>query len=107
MSVVAPLLYFAVLPAIIALILAIVLANLLPEYSLRRRSLIAAVGAGFLPALLPILALMFANTGEYGGVAVAVLVGLALITTLVIGLPVALFAGRGKEVAGSQAKPFE
>ena len=107
MALLVPLLYFAILPALIAVIMANVLAGFLPGRSLRRRSTIAALGAGFLPALLPILILLFVEDTGYNGVAVAALVGVALITAVVIGLPVALLVRRGKEASPPQAAIFE
>ena len=107
MALLVPLLYFAFLPALIAVIMANVFAVFLPERSLRRRSLFAALCAGFLPASLPLLILLFFDSGDYGGVAVVALIGLAVITAVVIGLPVALFARRGKEARLPLAGTFE
>ena len=84
-----------------------VLAVFLPGRSLRRRSVVAALCAGFLPALLPVLILLFVEDTGYNGVAVAALVGVALITAVLIGLPVALLVRRGKEAPQPLAGTFE
>ena len=107
MGVLVFLFYFAVVPAIIAAVLGNSLPKLLPNSSLRRRSLIAAVVAGFLPALLPIGAILLSDTSGYGGVGLAVMLVLALLTTVMVGLPVALLVRRGKEDQPHSGAPFE
>lgn len=107
MAVLVPLFYFAIVPAIIAAVLGNLLPSLLPNSSLRRRSVIAALVAGFLPALLPIAAIVMSDTGGYGGVALVAMLALALLTAVIVGLPVAMFVRRGKENPPRDGAAFE
>jgi len=107
MSIAITFLFFGAIPAIAAFILANVLARLWPEQSLRRRSMFAALLAGFLPSLLPLLVIVVGDYGDYRGTAIAALTGLSLITAILIVLPVAVLARRGKERADPPSRTFD
>ena len=82
------------IPALIAAAAAFALPTLAPRWSLRRRSVVAAVIAGFLPMTVPVFAALTdpANPAVVASVS-GILFGGALVA-LVVGLPVALLVGK-------------
>ena len=96
--------YFVLIPAGIAAALATALATFMPTASLRRRTTIAALSAGFLPMLVPISALL---TTAADPIALVALVVTALVLAALFGLPVALFLGRRHEQPQPPEKIFE
>ncbi len=91
------LIFFIAIPAAFATGLAGLLSVRKPGWSLRRRSAVAALGAGLMPVLLPIVSVLRGNDGGIGPVVptmALLLLGLAM--ALVVGLPVALWIGRRK-----------
>lgn len=100
MAILLILVFFIAIPAAIAAGLSGILAIRQPGWSLRRRSVAAAAGAGLVPVILPIASVLSGNDGGVGPVVptVALLV-LALLMAVLVGLPVALWIGRRKQVA--------
>lgn len=92
--------YLMILPAVIAMVLASVLPSLLPHASYRKRTLIAAGMAGFLPMAIPLAAVIFGGGKGYSYsplIPIAALLTVGLVVAVVIGLPAAIYARRGKE----------
>lgn len=91
------LIFFIAIPAAFATGLAGLLAVRKPGWSLRRRSALAAMLAGLIPVVLPIVSVLRGNDGGVGPlVPTVVLLLLGLGMALVVGLPVALWIGRRK-----------
>ncbi|HEX4848235.1 MAG TPA: hypothetical protein VFV30_08820 [Novosphingobium sp.] len=82
------------IPALIAAAVAFAMPTLAPGWSLRRRSVVAALIAGFLPMTIPVIAALSdpANPAVFASVS-GILFG-GVLVALVIGLPVALLVGR-------------
>ena len=103
--------FFLVLPAVIAYVLAGVLPNLFPRASYRARTLAAASGAGCLPMILPAAVLLLGPSYKtYSSTVLVPLAGVLFLTLLlavVIGLPVAIFARRGKEAPQDHSRTFD
>ena len=91
MGIVFVLLYFLALPAGLAAGLAAALGSFLPKASLRRRTLIAAATAGFLPMIIPIAAILLEGAEPIALIAV---LAMGLVLCVAIGLPMALYIGR-------------
>ncbi|MFM5955063.1 MAG: hypothetical protein ACKOPE_12285 [Novosphingobium sp.] len=94
MGLIGVILFFVFIPAGIAWALATGLARMQPDWSLRRRTGIAALTAGLVPVLLPIFVVALESEGTAAAVAIAALLLAALVVALLIGLPVALSVGR-------------
>ncbi len=92
--------FFIAIPAAVAAGLSGVLSIRRPDWSLRRRSLVAAAAAGLVPVILPIASVLSGHDGGAGPVVptVALLV-LALLMAVLVGLPVAFWIGRRKQAA--------
>lgn len=101
------LIFFIAVPAAFATGLAGLLSVRKPGWSLRRRSAVAALGAGLTPVLLPIVSVLRGNDGGVGPLVPTVallLLGLAM--ALLVGLPVALWIGRRKAAEAPSARTF-
>ncbi|MFM5949095.1 MAG: hypothetical protein ACKOPM_07685 [Novosphingobium sp.] len=101
------LLIMVAIPAALAAAIAFALPTLAPRWSLRRRTAVAALTAGFLPMLLPIIAALSdeKNPAVFASVA-GILFG-GLFFSAVIGLPVALLIGRRKGKADPDPAAFD
>ena len=102
------LIFFIAIPAAFATGLAGLLSVRKPDWSLRRRSAVAALGAGLTPVLLPIVSVLRGNDGGIGPLVPTVallLLGLAM--ALVVGLPMALWIGKRKGEDVPSAKTFD
>lgn len=100
MSFLFAIIYLIILPIVIATVLAAVLPTLLPQASYRNRTLIAAGLAGFLPMAIPLAAIIVgwgAGHGYSPFIPFLALLFMGLIIMIVIGLPTAIVARRGKE----------
>lgn len=98
------LIYFLGVPAAIAAAVAGVLANLCAGWSLRRRTVISALLAGFIPVLLPIAVVVSDSGGIDLWIPVVAISVLGLIMALVVGLPVSLWIGRRKQPADAGSR---
>ncbi|MEQ1499365.1 MAG: hypothetical protein ABL914_11970 [Novosphingobium sp.] len=110
MALLVSLIYFAMLPAVIAFVLAAVLPKFFPAASYRKRTAGAALGAGCLPMALPVVVLLIGNGTDYGYsplIPLAAVLFAALIIAVVIGLPAAMLARRGKEPAHQDPGAFD
>lgn len=97
------------LPAAIAWMLARTLDSFFPNWSFRRRTAVAALTAGFLPMILPLVAVLSASTTNGGGrivPAVALVMG-ALVLALLVGLPVAFWSRRKRAAPVDAHKVFD
>lgn len=108
MALLANLVFFLAIPAAIAAAMAYALANLATGWSIKARTVAAALIAGGLPIAVPITALASASgyDGELMVPVVALLVGGAFIA-LVIGFPVALMIGRRLAAKQSDKATFD
>lgn len=107
MGLIGVLLFFVLLPAGIAWALALGLARLQSAWSLRRRTMIAALTAGFVPVALPIFVVAAESSGSEVSVAIAALVFAGLVVAALIGLPVALYVSRSLEPKRPDPKAFD
>jgi hypothetical protein len=90
------LLILVAIPAALAAAIAFALPTLTPRWSLRRRTSVAALTAGYLPMVLPIIAAATDpdNPALFASV-VSILFG-GLFFSCLIGLPIALLVGKRK-----------
>lgn len=82
------------IPALIAAAAAFAMPTLAPGWSLRRRSVVAALIAGFLPMTIPVVAALSDPDNPAVVASVSGILFGGLLVALVIGLPVALLVGR-------------
>jgi hypothetical protein len=107
MALLVNLIFFLAIPAAIAAGVAFGLARLMPAWSMRRRTGIAAFLAGALPMSIPIIAVLASGGHGYTVVALAALVVVGLVIMAVIGLPVALIIGRRNAPSSVDPKAFD
>lgn len=107
MGLIGALLFLVILPAGIAWALAHGLGRLQPGWSLRRRTLVAALAAGFAPIVIPVIAVL-AGGGEVALlIAVAALLFAGLVIAVLVGLPIALAVGRKQELLNPDPRSFD
>lgn len=102
------LVYLVGIPAMVAFVLAMAWPRLFPQASYRTRTIGSASGAGCLPMVLPALGVLLGY--GYRGELVIPLLALAfvgLLIALLVGLPVATLARRGKEEPAGAEKIFD
>ena len=108
MALLANLIFFLAIPAAIAAALAFVLASLAPGWSLRRRTVVAALISGALPMAIPVFGLVFTMGTEVDLlIPLAALVVAGLFVAAVIGLPVALIVGRRRSAVHPDQATFD
>lgn len=90
------LLVLVAIPAALAAAIAYALPTFAPRWSLRRRTAVAALTAGFLPMALPIVAALTDEKNPAIFASVASIMFGGLFFSGVIGLPIALLVGRRK-----------
>lgn len=107
MDLIGVILFFGLLPAGIAWTLATALARMQPDWSLRRRTGISALTAGFAPVLLPIFIVALELGGTEALIAIAALLFTALVIAMLIGLPLALAVGRRLDPPRADPRSFD
>lgn len=108
MAILAILLFFLFIPAAISIGASALLHVARPGWTMARRAILAAVLAGLVPVALPIVAVLAGHDGGIGPVVpVVALLALGLIVALVVGLPVALWIGRRKQVQPPDPNAFD
>ncbi|MEQ1541597.1 MAG: hypothetical protein ABL926_05015 [Novosphingobium sp.] len=107
MGIVFAFLFLILLPAGIAWVLGRMLDNFLPRWSFRRRTLIAALGAGFVPMALPLAIMLVEMGADMDLIPVIALVFVAGLITLLIGLPVAFYSRQDRQEPFGAARTFD
>lgn len=107
MGLIGVLLFLVLFPAGIAWALATGLARMQPDWSLRRRTTIAALAAGMVPVALPIVVVAAESAGSELSVAIVALLLVGLVVAVLIGLPVALSVGRKLEQTSPDPQTFD